>query len=143
MMPVGMGAAAWVPCRAVLWCGHACVAQGLHKWWFLCSMVSPWTAFTAGSTCNAPESTHLTPTPTLNGSYTPELESAIEPAIYEAVAAQAGSISAEHGLGRMKATVIGYTQPPAAVELMRQIKAVLDPAGILNPYKVLPPPQSG
>ena len=50
-----------------------------------------------------------------------------------------GSISAEHGLGLMKAACIGYSKPPVAVEVMRQIKAALDPRGILNPYKVLPP----
>lgn len=51
-----------------------------------------------------------------------------------------GSVSAEHGLGLMKAGCIGYSKPLPAVDLMRQIKAALDPRGILNPYKVLPPP---
>jgi hypothetical protein len=50
-----------------------------------------------------------------------------------------GSVSAEHGLGLMKAGCIGYSKPPAAVAVMRQIKAALDPHGIMNPYKVLPP----
>jgi D-2-hydroxyglutarate dehydrogenase len=59
--------------------------------------------------------------------------------VYERVAAQRGSISAEHGLGQMKASCIGYTKPPAAVALMAGIKQLLDPHGILNPYKVLPP----
>lgn len=49
-------------------------------------------------------------------------------------------MSAEHGLGVMKAACMGYSKPAAAIELMRQIKAVLDPRGIMNPYKVLPPP---
>jgi D-2-hydroxyglutarate dehydrogenase len=48
-------------------------------------------------------------------------------------------VSAEHGLGLMKAGCIGYSKPPEAVAVMRQIKAALDPRGILNPYKVLPP----
>ena len=51
-----------------------------------------------------------------------------------------GSISAEHGLGLMKAGCIGYSKPSAAVAVMRQVKAALDPRGIMNPYKVLPPP---
>lgn len=50
-----------------------------------------------------------------------------------------GSVSAEHGLGLMKAGCIGYSKPPAAVALMRAVKAALDPQGILNPGKVLPP----
>lgn len=51
-----------------------------------------------------------------------------------------GSVSAEHGLGLMKAGCIGYSKPAAAVAVMRQVKAALDPRGILNPYKVLPLP---
>jgi D-2-hydroxyglutarate dehydrogenase len=62
----------------------------------------------------------------------------IEPFVYEWTAAHRGSISAEHGLGAMKAGVIGYSKPPAAVALMARLKRLLDPAGILNPYKVLP-----
>jgi D-2-hydroxyglutarate dehydrogenase len=59
--------------------------------------------------------------------------------VYEQTAAAGGSVSAEHGLGRAKAYAIGYSKPPAAVAAMRAVKAALDPAGILNPYKVLPP----
>lgn len=47
-------------------------------------------------------------------------------------------MSAEHGLGFRKKDVIGYSKPPAALELMRQLKGLLDPKGILNPYKTLP-----
>jgi D-2-hydroxyglutarate dehydrogenase len=43
----------------------------------------------------------------------------------------------------MKAGCIGYSKPPAAVAVMRQVKAALDPRGIMNPYKVLPPPAEG
>jgi FAD/FMN-containing dehydrogenase len=55
------------------------------------------------------------------------------------LASMGGSISAEHGLGQMKPIHIGYSKPRVAVDLMRQIKTVMDPNGILNPYKVLPP----
>lgn len=48
------------------------------------------------------------------------------------------SISAEHGLGLMKADCIGYTKGDAAISVMRGVKNLLDPNGILNPYKVLP-----
>lgn len=47
-----------------------------------------------------------------------------------------GSISAEHGLGLMKATKIGYSKSPTSIEYMKKIKEVFDPKGILSPYKV-------
>lgn len=49
-----------------------------------------------------------------------------------------GSISAEHGIGVMKAAALGYSKSDAAVAVMRATKAMLDPHGILNPGKVLP-----
>jgi D-2-hydroxyglutarate dehydrogenase len=67
-----------------------------------------------------------------------EVLSRIEPFVYEWTAARGGSISAEHGLGLMKAECVGYSKPAPAVALMGRIKALMDPRGILNPYKVLP-----
>ena len=49
-----------------------------------------------------------------------------------------GSISAEHGLGVLKRDHAQAEHGPAAVDLMRRLKGLLDPAGILNPHKVLP-----
>uniref|UniRef100_A0A8C6D200 D-2-hydroxyglutarate dehydrogenase, mitochondrial n=1 Tax=Moschus moschiferus TaxID=68415 RepID=A0A8C6D200_MOSMO len=63
---------------------------------------------------------------------------ALEPYVYEWTAGQWGSVSAEHGLGFKKKDVLGYSKPPEALQLMRQVKALLDPKGILNPYKTLP-----
>lgn len=71
--------------------------------------------------------------------YDKRVEGVIEPWVYEWTAKRRGSVSAEHGLGAMKAGVIGYSKAPAVVETMRAMKRVLDPKGILNPYKVLPP----
>ncbi len=48
-----------------------------------------------------------------------------------------GSISAEHGLGRMKAEALETVKTPVELGLMRGIKAVFDPRGILNPGKLL------
>ncbi|XP_031400845.1 D-2-hydroxyglutarate dehydrogenase, mitochondrial-like isoform X1 [Punica granatum] len=62
----------------------------------------------------------------------------IEPFVYEWTSKNRGSISAEHGLGLMKANKILYSKSPAAVNVMASIKKLLDPNGILNPYKVLP-----
>jgi len=48
-----------------------------------------------------------------------------------------GSISAEHGVGVMKRDLLPSVKDPVAYELMRSLKALLDPNGILNPGKVL------
>lgn len=48
-----------------------------------------------------------------------------------------GSISAEHGLGRMKRLEILRYKSPVEMDLMRRLKSVLDPKNILNPGKVL------
>ncbi len=48
-----------------------------------------------------------------------------------------GSISAEHGVGRMKRDEIAATKSPVEIELMRTLKKALDPKGILNPGKVV------
>lgn len=48
-----------------------------------------------------------------------------------------GSISAEHGIGRLKRDLLRKTKDPVALEAMRAIKAALDPKGILNPGVLL------
>ena len=48
-----------------------------------------------------------------------------------------GSISAEHGIGTLKRELLPQMKDPVAMEVMRALKAVLDPRGILNPGKVL------
>jgi (R)-2-hydroxyglutarate---pyruvate transhydrogenase len=50
-----------------------------------------------------------------------------------------GSISAEHGLGVAKNKYLGYSQSDANIEMMRRIKQLFDPKGLMNPYKYLPP----
>src|SRR5262249_44212806 len=57
--------------------------------------------------------------------------------VYEAVAALAGSISAEHGLGQLKREEITRHKDPLELELMRAVKSALDPRGLMNPGKVL------
>ncbi|KIJ53409.1 hypothetical protein M422DRAFT_222738 [Sphaerobolus stellatus SS14] len=68
-------------------------------------------------------------------SYTSEVQSALEPFVYEFVSGHRGSISAEHGLGLQKTAHIGYSQGELNVEIMRKIKQLLDPKNICNPYK--------
>ena len=50
-----------------------------------------------------------------------------------------GTLSGEHGIGLAKREFMTQAVPPATLALMRQLKAVFDPDGILNPGKLLPP----
>ncbi|OYW56471.1 MAG: hydroxyacid dehydrogenase [Hyphomicrobium sp. 32-62-53] len=58
-------------------------------------------------------------------------------AIHDLVAGMGGSISAEHGIGRMKRDALRRFKDPVALDMMCAIKSALDPNGILNPGKVL------
>jgi FAD/FMN-containing dehydrogenase len=49
-----------------------------------------------------------------------------------------GSISAEHGVGMLKREFLSYSRSAEEIELMRGVKAVFDPKGIMNPGKVIP-----
>ncbi|PAA58876.1 hypothetical protein BOX15_Mlig000340g4, partial [Macrostomum lignano] len=63
----------------------------------------------------------------------------VEAFVYGWLARRRGSISAEHGLGWKRSAYLGHCKSPTAVSVMAGIKRLLDPQGILNPYKVLPP----
>ena len=58
--------------------------------------------------------------------------------VYDVTAALTGSISAEHGIGTAKRDLLADYEDPLELELMRGVKALLDPAGLMNPCKVLP-----
>ena len=58
-------------------------------------------------------------------------------AVHDVVRALGGSISAEHGIGQLKRDELLATAPPVGIDLMRRIKAAFDPAGIMNPGKVI------
>jgi FAD/FMN-containing dehydrogenase len=58
-------------------------------------------------------------------------------AVHDLVRALGGSISAEHGIGQLKRDELIATAPPVAIDLMRRVKAAFDPAGIMNPGKVI------
>ncbi|KAB2686714.1 MAG: FAD-binding oxidoreductase [Brucella sp.] len=57
--------------------------------------------------------------------------------IHMIVASYTGSISAEHGIGQLKREELAFFKQDVALDLMRRIKSAFDPAGIMNPGKVL------
>ena len=62
----------------------------------------------------------------------------ISPKLFEQVQARQGSISAEHGVGLLKRDFLGYSRSPEELAVMRGMKDLLDPAGVLNPGKLFP-----
>lgn len=59
--------------------------------------------------------------------------------VYGPLAARGGSVSAEHGIGREKQAWLDRCRTPEELALMRTLKQALDPKGILNPGRVIPP----
>ena len=62
---------------------------------------------------------------------------AIEPFIFERVSHFRGSVSAEHGVGFMKTKYLRFSKNETEIFVMKNLKRLMDPNGILNPYKVL------
>jgi len=62
---------------------------------------------------------------------------ALEMAMFDLVESLGGSISAEHGIGRLKTAQLAERADPVELAIMRVLKCALDPKGILNPGKVL------
>ncbi|MFZ4606955.1 MAG: FAD-binding oxidoreductase [Caulobacter sp.] len=67
----------------------------------------------------------------------PEHRHRVEMIVYRPLTALGGSISAEHGIGLQKRDHLDLTRSPAEIALMRRLKTALDPAGILNPGKII------
>jgi FAD/FMN-containing dehydrogenase len=57
--------------------------------------------------------------------------------VHDIVAGLDGSISAEHGLGRLRREEAYRYKPAVEMELMQRIKQAIDPAGLFNPGKVV------
>lgn len=57
--------------------------------------------------------------------------------VHGIVLAAGGSISAEHGIGQLKRDELAHIRSPIEMDLMRRIKQAFDPAGIMNPGKVV------
>ena len=64
-------------------------------------------------------------------------EDAINTLVYDSVKAFDGSISAEHGVGSLKADTLPHYKDPVALALMHRIKQALDPQNLMNPGRVL------
>lgn len=67
-----------------------------------------------------------------------DLHEAVVEAVEDVVDDLRGSFSAEHGVGRMKLSSMARRKSPVALDVMRAVKAALDPAGRMNPGKVIP-----
>jgi FAD/FMN-containing dehydrogenase len=61
----------------------------------------------------------------------------LELAVFDLVESLGGSISAEHGIGRLKAAEFARRADPVELAVMHELKRALDPKGIMNPGKVL------
>lgn len=61
----------------------------------------------------------------------------VNDAVHGVVREFGGSISAEHGVGRLKRELLREVKDPVALDIMRALKAALDPKGVLNPGKLL------
>jgi FAD/FMN-containing dehydrogenase len=66
-------------------------------------------------------------------------EAQINALVYEAVHRAGGSISAEHGIGQLKIDKNAQYKSAIEMRLMARVKAALDPHGLMNPGRVLPP----
>ena len=61
----------------------------------------------------------------------------VNAAVFEVVRRMGGSISAEHGIGTLRRDELPLVKDKTSFEIMRGVKAMLDPLGIMNPGKVL------
>jgi glycolate oxidase subunit GlcD len=60
----------------------------------------------------------------------------LNPMIFKLTQQMNGSVSAEHGVGLLKRDDLTYTRSKEEISIMRQLKAVFDPNGIMNPGKI-------
>mmetsp|Transcript_10258 Transcript_10258/g.20101 ORF Transcript_10258/g.20101 Transcript_10258/m.20101 type:complete len:518 (+) Transcript_10258:182-1735(+) len=67
-----------------------------------------------------------------------KIKDSLEDELYKYLAAHRGSISAEHGIGILKASKMHISNSEPTLKAMRQVKNLFDPMHIMNPGKVLP-----
>jgi FAD/FMN-containing dehydrogenase len=73
------------------------------------------------------------------GENNPDTLHRIEEIVYEGIKARNGSVSAEHGIGSSKKEWLPYTRSSVEIDLMKRMKHLFDPKGILNPGKIFLP----
>jgi FAD/FMN-containing dehydrogenase len=78
---------------------------------------------------------NVSPHPGQRGENFSEIEPAVNRIVHDAVEAVGGSISAEHGLGVLRAAEARRYKSDVEMKLQRAIKHALDPLGIMNPGK--------
>ncbi len=69
--------------------------------------------------------------------WTDEAIDDVKRVVYELTGEMGGSVSAEHGIGEEKLSVLGLSRSPAELAAMKAIKLALDPHNLLNPGKVI------
>jgi FAD/FMN-containing dehydrogenase len=65
---------------------------------------------------------------------------AVNAFVHDFVGVRGGSLSAEHGIGQLKLAEFARTAGPVRLHALQAIKRALDPLGIMNPGKLVPPP---
>ena len=68
-----------------------------------------------------------------------DTQNQIKTFVHDLAHSMGGSVSAEHGIGRLKVGEMARYGDPAKLSMMQAIKSALDPLGIMNPGAVLPP----
>lgn len=81
----------------------------------------------------------LAPPGAERGVWEQEQGKAISGFVHDLVTQWRGSISAEHGIGQMKVEELGRLGDSVQLGVLRSVKQALDPAGLLNPGKLVPP----
>jgi FAD/FMN-containing dehydrogenase len=66
-----------------------------------------------------------------------EHEAQVNTLVFDSVVALGGSISAEHGIGRLKMATLEHYKSPVALQMMCAIKHALDPQNLMNPQRVI------
>ncbi|MGL4230627.1 MAG: FAD-binding oxidoreductase, partial [Casimicrobium sp.] len=80
---------------------------------------------------------NVSPKPGAHGETFAQIESAINRIVHDAVDAVGGSISAEHGLGVLRAAEARRYKSEVEMKLQRAIKQAFDPLNLMNPGKGL------
>jgi FAD/FMN-containing dehydrogenase len=82
---------------------------------------------------------NVTPAPGQEEAALLALQPQVYKVVHDSVHAHGGSISAEHGVGQLKIDELPRYKDAVEMALMRRVKHALDPAGIMNPGKVVRP----